>query len=510
MKLECIFRTARSATLRLADGGKYETMMPYRLLLNGQPWGEAARVITSLFGLLPETVYRLDACHGDMLVASATFETDAESYTLDVRRFGAIGDGVHDDTAAIQAAIHCCPPQGRVRVPRGRYLVSPLFLKSHLRLEIEAGAALCLMPDRARLPILPGVTESFDEQDELCLGTWEGNPLDMYAALLTGVDVQDVIIYGEGLLDGQAQLGDWWQNPKVRRGAWRGRLLFLCRCQHVTVQGLSFQNSPSWHLHPYFSQHLAFYGIRVTAPAGSPNTDGFDPESCRDVAVAGAYFALGDDCIAIKSGKLYMGSTYQTPSEDIRITHCLMENGHGGVTIGSEMAGGVRDVLVRDCVMRHTDRGLRIKTRRGRGRHGVIDNIRFENVDMQGVGVPCTVNAMYFCDPDGHSPYVQARGAMPVDEGTPTIGLIAFADVRAEDCGACAAYFLGLPERPIGEVHMARCTFTFAGDAAPMQPIMAEGVAPCARRGLVAQNVARIVCTDVTLDGQDMIWEEEA
>jgi len=502
MEIKKLFVSGRSATVQIPDGGLYATKKSYRLTLNGEEAGKAETVITSLYGLWPDTKYTLRVYDGEELLGKLSFHTEAESYTLNVRQFGAVGDGQHDDTSAIQTAIICCPKQGRVLIPAGQYRVKPLFLKSHIRLEIAKDAVLQLETDRSLFPMLPGMIQSTDEESDLNLGTWEGNPLTMYAALLNGVDVKDVVIYGQGTADGQAQLSDWWVNPKVKRGAYRGRMLYLCRCKGVTVQGITFCNSPAWNLHPYFSRDLQFLNISVNAPADSPNTDGFDPESCSDLLVAGAHFSLGDDCIAIKAGKLYMGATYATPCENIEIAHCLMENGHGGVTVGSEMAGGVKHVRVHDCLMRNTDRGLRIKTRRGRGKHGVIDDIAFDHVTMEKVGAPFVVNAMYFCDPDGHSEYVQSREEQPVDERTPRIGEISFRHVEATGV-ACAGYFLGLPERPIEELIMEHVSIACAEDAKPMQPAMADGVPVCSRKGIVATNVSSVAMRDVTITGQE-------
>lgn len=502
MEVKKLFVSGRSVTIQIPDGGLFSTVKPYRLTLNGQEAGTATTVITSLYGLWPDTKYVLKVFDGEEQVGKVAFHTEEESFTLNVRQFGAVGDGRHDDTSAIQTAITCCPRQGRVLIPAGEYRVKPLFLKSHLRLEIAKGATLQLETDRSLFPMLPGMIQSTDEASDFNLGTWEGNPLTMYASLLTGVDVKDVAIYGEGVADGQAPMSDWWVNHKVKRGAYRGRMLYLCRCKDITVQGITFRNSPAWNLHPYFSHNLKFLNISVQAPADSPNTDGFDPESCKDILVAGAHFSLGDDCIAIKSGKLYMGMTYATPCENIEIAHCLMENGHGGVTVGSEMAGGVRSVYVHDCLMRNTDRGLRVKSRRGRGKHGVIDDIVFDHVDMERVGTPFVVNAMYFCDPDGHSEYVQTREKQPVDERTPRIGSIAFKHVRATDV-TCAGYFLGLPERPIEKVQMEHVSIACAADAQPMQPAMADGVEYVSRKGVVATNVESVVMKDVTITGQD-------
>ena len=497
-----LFSSSRSVTVEIPDGGLYHTQKPYRVLVNGEEHGTAETVVHSIYGLWPDSEYTLQVIDGEEEIGCISFRTEQESYTLDVRRFGAVGDGVHDDTAAIQAAINCCPEKGRVLIPAGAYRVLPIFLKSHITVEIQKGAILLLETDRSKFPILPGMTLSTDETDDYNLGSWEGNPLDTFASFITGVNVKDVALIGEGVLDGQADKADWWLYHRVKRGAWRPRMLFLNHCQGVTVQGLTFRNSPCWNLHPYFSKDLKFLSISVTAPANSPNTDGFDPESCERILLAGAHFSLGDDCIAIKSGKLYMGQRYRKPCSDLEISHCLMENGHGGMTCGSEMAGGVNKVYLHDCLMRNTDRGLRIKTRRGRGEQGVIDDIVFENVVMERVGTPYVVNCLYFCDPDGRTDYVQSREKQPVDERTPRIGRIAFRHVTATDV-TCAGYFLGLPEKPIERVEMEDVSITCAADAAPMVPAMACGVEKVSQKGIVAINVDQVVMKNVTISGQN-------
>lgn len=502
-----LFVSARSATIELPDGGLYNTKKPYRILLNGEEWGMAETVVHSMYGLWPDTKYVVKVLDENGEVGRISFRTEKESYTLNVRRFGAVGDGVHDDTAAIQAAINVCPKKGRVLIPAGEYHVLPIFLKSHVRIEIQKDAILRLETDRTKFPIMPGMTLSTDEKHDLNLGSWEGNPLDTFASFISAYQVKDVVIYGEGVLDGQGDKADWWVNHRTMRGAWRPRMFFINDCEDVTVQGISFRNSPAWNLQPYFSRDLKFLNIHVTAPADSPNTDGFDPESCEHILLAGAHFSLGDDCIAIKAGKLYMGATYKTPCSDLEISHCLMENGHGGMTCGSEMAGGVNRVYLHDCLMRNTDRGLRIKTRRGRGEQGVIDDIVFENVLMERVGTPYVVNCLYFCDPDGKTEYVQSREKQPVDERTPCIGRIAFRDVTATDV-TCAGYFLGLPERPIERVEMENVSITCAADAEPMAPAMACGVEKVSRKGLVAINVDKVVMKNVTITGQDGVMLE--
>ncbi|MBO5500605.1 MAG: glycoside hydrolase family 28 protein, partial [Clostridia bacterium] len=204
MELELIFASARTATVLIKDGGLYHTLKPYQLRLNGKPYGETEKTTTSLFGLWPDTEYQLEVLDGEEVLGSIHLRTKAESCTLNVRRFGAVGDGLHDDTTAIQTAILCCPDQGRVLIPAGHYRVTPLFLKSHVTVELQKGAILQLDTDRTRFPILPGMVQSTDETDDYNFGTWEGNPLDMFAAAITGVNVEDAVLCGEGTIDGQA------------------------------------------------------------------------------------------------------------------------------------------------------------------------------------------------------------------------------------------------------------------------------------------------------------------
>ena len=499
--MKCLFVSARSCTVLMDPEGDYYAKVPRTVRLNGETLGEENRSVFSLYGLWPDTDYTLEAILGDEKESEITFRTEKETCTLNVKRFGAKADGVHDDTAAIQAAILTCPPGGRVLVPSGDYLTGPLFLKSHITIEFKPGAVLHLKTEREAFPILPGMTRTTDEEGEYLLGSWEGNPLDSFASFITGIGVEDVRVIGEGVLDGSGPQGDWWVNPKIKRIAYRPRMFYLKDCRDITVQGLTVRNSPAWNLHPTYSENLRFLNVRVQAPSNSPNTDGFDPESCKHVAVYGTEFSVGDDCIAIKSGKIYMGMKYHVPCEDIEIAWCCMLDGHGGVTVGSEDSGGVKRVRVHHCYMRGNDRGLRIKTRRGRGKYAVLDDIVFSDVRMEGVRAPLVVNCMYYCDPDGRSDYVQSREKQTVDDTTPTVGSIRFERVRAADCEACAGYILGLPEKPVGEIVMRDCRFAFNPAGKPMYPAMASRVEECRGRGVIAYFADRLVLKNVTMEG---------
>ncbi len=434
---------------------------------------------------------------------SKTFCTTKNGVVLRVDAFGAVGDGVTDNTAAIQAAVMACPVGGTVRIPCGTYLTGPIFLKSHMTLKLDQGAVLLGDTKREHYPILPGMTQNWEEEEEYNLGTWEGNPLDMMASLITAIDCTDIDIVGPGKLDGNAANGDWWMDAKKRVRAWRPNMVYLCRCENVRMCNVTICNSPSWTLHPYYSKHLSFLQLTIENPYHSPNTDGFDPESCEDVLLLGTVISVGDDCIAIKSGKYYMGTKYQVPTKGVEIRNCKFAKGHGSVTIGSEIAGGVCDVHVEKCIFEGTDRGMRIKTRRGRGEQSVLTDIVFEKVKMKDVRMPITLNMFYFCDPDGHSDYVQNQAYREADEMTPCIGNIVLRDSVCEGIGASFLCAVGLPERPIERIEVDNVTASFAPAKTRKAevPVMMDGLAPMSGRGIYLQNVAEAKLHHVTVKG---------
>ena len=249
-------------------------------------------------------------------------------------------------------------------------------------------------------------------------------------------------------------------------------------------------------------EDLRFIGISVLGPKDSPNTDGLDPESCKNVEIVGVYFSVGDDCIAIKSGKIYMGSKYKTPSENLTIRQCCMRDGHGSITIGSEMAGGVKNLNVENCLFLHTDRGLRIKTRRGRGKDAIVTGIRFENIIMDHVMTPVVINSFYYCDADGHSDYVQSKEFHPVDERTPYLGDFLFKNLTAVNCHAAASYLYGLPEQKIHHVVFENAAFSFAENPTAGIPAMMDGVEEQTNTGIFAKNIEKLELKNVTVQGQ--------
>ena len=323
---------------------------------------------------------------------------------FDITRFGAAGDGTTDCTAAFAAAIAACASQGggRVMVPAGRYLTGAIHLRSGVNLHVMANATIAFSRDsRAYLPAV--------------LTRFEGTELYNYSPLIYALDQHGVAVTGEGTLDGQADAAHWWPWKGSKEFGWaagqpdyraaRKRLLAMgedstpveqrrfgegdylrpsfiefYRCTQVLVEGVTIRNSPMWEIHPVLSTNVTVR--RVTIESLGPNNDGCNPESSRDVLIERCRFNTGDDCIAIKSGRNGDGRRLHAPTENVIVRHCEMRDGHGGVSIGSEISGDVRWVYVHDCTMDspRLDRALRLKTNAMRG--GVLEHVYMRDVTV--------------------------------------------------------------------------------------------------------------------------------
>ena len=502
MKITLVRAMTRSAVFELINHSCYRAPAPYTVQLNGKTVLSGDTNVFSLFSLQPDTEYTLTVSDGSES-AELRFATAPESFFVDAARYGLVADGETDNTAKLQAALSTCPKGGTVYLPAGVYRTQSLFLHSDTTLYLEKGCTLLGGTRREDYPILPGVLRDADEQKECYLGLWEGNPLDCFAGLINIINEANVTITGEGTLDGNAQNGDWYQNPKVRRIAWRPRMFFTSHAQNVVLHGVKVCNSYSWTIHPTYTENVDILDIRIRNSSTSPNTDGIDPESCKNVNIIGDHIHVGDDCIALKSGKVFMGMNCHVPCENVTIRNCCLSRGHGGLVIGSEMSGGVKNVTVTQCLMDHTDRGLRVKTRRGRGKYAVIDGLVFRNVIMDGVLAPFVINMFYFCDPDGRSDYVQSHEPQPVDEMTPTLGSLEMEDVTATDAQYAGCWFSGLPEQPIERVSMHNVTIDFAKNARPGQAAMMCGADASCKLGVWAENVRTVELHNVKIEGYE-------
>ncbi len=413
--------------------------------------------------------------------ARLDFTTAKETALADISGFGASVDSP-DNAEAIQAAIDALPSEGTLRIPPGRWLSGPVFLKSDMTLLLDEGAELAAIADREAFPVLPA-----RHPDGRVLGTWEGVAEACYASLINAIDCRNIRISGKGIIDGGGDRGDWWSWPKeTRQGARRARTIFLSACEDITLSGLTIRNSPSWTVHPVLCSRLLAADLTIQNHPDSPNTDGFNPESCSDIRLAGLHISVGDDCVAIKAGKRSPNGGPDRPTERVKISNCLMERGHGAVVIGSEMSAGVHDIQIANCHFRGTDRSLRIKTRRGRG--GTLSDIRLADSLMEDVATPVAVNSFYFCDADGRSGYVQSRTPLPVSEETPNIRSISVKNVTVSGARTAAAVFYGLPEAEIHDIAFENYTVSFTPDAEPEVPEMACLLAPLRHAGIIAEN----------------------
>lgn len=330
------------------------------------------------------------------------------SQEFPITKFGAAADGKSDASQAIAQAIEACHKAGggSVIVPAGEYLTGPIQLKSGVNLHLDHGATLKFKTDPAAY--LPAVRSWF-----------EGMECYNYSPLIYAYEVQNIAVTGEGTLDGQADETNWWPWKGKKEYGWKegvphqkaardrlGKMVeqgtsvaerrfgagdylrpsFIepFRCQNVLIEGVRLVRSPMWELHPVLSTNVIVRGVRIETHG--PNNDGCDPEACRDVLIEDCVFDTGDDCIAIKSGRNNDGRRIGIPTENVVIRRCNMKEGHGGVTIGSEISGGCRNVFVEDCTMDspNLDRAIRFKSNAVRG--GVVENIFIRNVTVGTVG----------------------------------------------------------------------------------------------------------------------------
>ncbi len=422
----------------------------------------------------------LPAVAGDALAAEKKPKgtaARAEAFAFNVRDFGAVPDATTLSTVAIQKAIDACGAAGggRVVVPPGKFLTTPLFLKSNLELELAAGATLL------------GATKIADYPSTQ--GRWEGINRTIYASLLTGHDLENVAITGRGTLDGQGPV--WWEanrktgamrrelgltarepdNPPGAPLQWpRPRMINIYRSKNVTISGITILNSPSWTVHPVLCDGVWIDGIVINNPDRSPNTDGIDPDSCRNVRISDCYLNCGDDCIIIKSGYKHATSDPLVPSENITITNCVFGIGIAGVGIGSETAGGVRNVAISNCVCDGTRRGVFIKSARGRG--NTVENVRITNFTMRNVIDTGIYISQYYVAADRGKPKAK-------DDETPTFRHIYCNDVTISGVKR-AVVVEGLPENPIQSVGLRDIAIENA----------ATGMDCSAVRGFSLENVA--------------------
>lgn len=499
--IEVLYCGNSSACFEIKSGRPFTCGSAYTVLVDGVKQIEGEDNVFSLYGLKPAVRYEICIQFISGEEERLEIVTRPEACCINVKDFGAVGDGIHEDTGPIQAAVNFLPKGGRLFFPEGTYLTCPVALKSHITLELDEGAVLLGSSQRERYPIIPAAAADWVSGQEVPLAGFEGLEQNAYQSLLQASFSEDIVIVGKGVIDGNGQNGDWWKDFHSFPAA-RPRVLFLNRCKHVTLHGVTVKNGPSWHIHPFFTEDFSMLNCFVTAPKVSPNTDGVDPESCDGVRIIGCRFSVGDDCIAVKAGKLDMARKYKKPADHHVIRNCLMEFGHGAVTLGSELSAGIRNLSVTDCCFHATDRGLRIKTRRGRGKESLITNVLFDNIRMDKVLTPVVINMWYnCCDPDRNTEYVWSRKPLPIDDRTPHLGSFVFRNMECTNAEVAACYIDGLPESPIDDVTLENIRVSFSPDAKPAIPAMENFAQERCRLGFYLDNVRKIRIRHVRLSG---------
>jgi len=402
--------------------------------------------------------------------------------------YGASRDSGKLSTEAIAAAIEAASQNGggTVYIPAGTYQTGAIRMKSHIELHISPGAVLSFSTNPADYPVVQS--------------RWEGASREVYSSCIYGEHLENVSITGSGLLLGNGQV--WWdlfrQSPEQLQYP-RPKLISFHDCQRLTIRDVRLQDSPSWTVNPICCSNVTIDNLSIHNPADSPNTDGINPESCSNVRISNCHIDVGDDCITIKSGT--EDAAERIPCENITVTNCTMMHGHGGVVIGSEMSGDIRNVVISNCIFKQTDRGIRLKSRRGRG--GTVEDIRISNIVMEDVICPFIMNLYYFCGPRGKDKYVWDKNPYPVTDETPCFRRIHFANITARRVHAAAGFLYGLAEQYISEITFANIDISMAENATPGRPAMMAGIEEMNNRGFYLGNVRDIRFQQVTIDNHE-------
>jgi polygalacturonase len=418
-------------------------------------------------------------------IAAPAFKRD----TFRIEKFGAIADGLTLNTVSINKAIVSCSAKGGgvVLVSGGVWLTGPVEMKSNVNLHITRDAILLFTDDFNQYPLVEG--------------TYEGRTSARNQSPIYGNNLQNIAITGRGVIDGN---GDVWRmvgKDKLTEREWKAKkasgglisaddriwfpsaktklafdtkrgtallpgqtlkdfeeikdflrpnLLVFTNCKKVLLEGVTFQNSPAWCLHPVLCEDLTIRNVFAKNPDYAQNGDGLDVESCKNVLIEGCTFDVGDDGICIKSGKDEEGRKRGRPTENVIIRNNVVYKAHGGFVIGSEMSGGARNIFVYDCSFMGTDIGLRFKTARGRG--GVVENIFVKNIRMKDIeGDAILWDMYYFTKPPKAGEAVEVPA---VTEGTPRFRNFQISDIVCN--GAKRGIFIrGLPEMKVKDIELS-------------------------------------------------------
>ncbi|MFC5625152.1 glycoside hydrolase family 28 protein [Algoriphagus winogradskyi] len=469
-----------------------------------------------------ETIY--DGVEFDMpKVKEASFPDFEKSIT----EYGAKGDGLTKNSEAFKSAIEAVNKAGggKVLVPRGVWYTGPITLLSNVNLHLEDGALIIFSRDKDDYPL---IETSFEGLNTVrCL-----SPINAF-------QVENIAITGNGTIDGSGEIWRAVKKGKMTEAQWkdlvksggivegsnwfpsqsyldgynasssfnvpditdraelqkmkdflRPVMVSIRESKVVLLDGPTFQNSPAWNIHPLMSEDVIIRNLNVRNPWFSQNGDGLDLESCKNSLIYNNTFDVGDDAICIKSGKDKDGRDRAIPTENVIIKNNIVYHGHGGVTVGSEMSSGVRNIHVSNCTFIGTDIGLRFKSTRGRG--GVVENIWISNIDMIGIPTEAIGFNMFYT---GNSPVIEEdqraedearqENLEPVTEETPVFRNISMKNITVTD-SEIAAFFMGLPEMKLENVRL-------------------ENAVLQAKKGITAIDAAGLELINVKVFGTDEV-----
>ena len=398
--------------------------------------------------------------------------------------FGAQGDGLTDNTKVFSELIEKVQNNGggEIIVPPGIYLTGSLKLCSNLTLFVMSGAILSFIDEESYYPAV--------------ISRWEGVEREVHRACVYGSKISNLTIDGGGTIDGNGST--WWKLFKEEKlDLPRPYLVSIEHSNNIKIKNLTFINSPSWTLHPMECTNIVIDSVTVINPKESPNTDGLDPESCNDVRIVNSVFDVGDDCIAIKSGTEQ--TKVKSKCQNIIISNCNMRRGHGGVVIGSEMSGDIQNVVISNCIFYNTDRGIRMKTRRGRG--GKISDISVSNIIMTGTLCPIVINSYYFCGPSGKEKYVWDKSKLDVDVRTPEYEHISIHNIIAKNVKSAGIFVYGLPEMPIKDLNITDIQIYLDPDSNPIEPAMISNAPKLSQAGIFIENTINTRISTVQMSG---------
>lgn len=376
--------------------------LSYQVYQDGQFVAEVKKTNYTVKSLTPEKPYtffvKAKNSKGKLSKASnqVVQSTKEEGAVFNILSYGAIGDGRIKNTKAIQKAIDDCTPGGTVYIPAGNFLSGALFLKSNMTLYIAEGG------------VLKGSTD-FNDYSPMVLNRFEGWEMESFASLINagkidhagGYNVSNLSIRGKGTISGG---GNILANAIIKDYGLRsrGRLICLMNCENINIQGLIIEESPCWTIHYIYSKNITCHDLNISSTA--ENGDGIDPDSSTDSYIFNCSFSTGDDCIAIKSGKNPEGYFIAKPSKNIFISDCKFISGHS-LAIGSEMSGGVENIVIRDCELENLIYGLQIKATRDRG--GYVKGIHVRDCNIQKIRIFTSVDYNNDGEPAPVIPYLK-------------------------------------------------------------------------------------------------------